>query len=93
MTEHIHVTLHASDKGGWIARLSNTGNDTPTAVWQTPDNGFVITGTFTGGTLTAYSSGGGAFPTTLTNSGLDDQYIVKYDSTCHAIFIFRGHEI
>ena len=68
----------------WGAKLGGagiTGHDYGYALCAMADGGFAVAGYYASNPLTAYSADGNAFSTTLANSGSNDAFIAKYNSS------------
>lgn len=66
----------------WVARIASTQSDTGFRIATDTSDSIYVTGSGgTGVTVTAFSSNGVAFGTTLPNSGSTDAFLVKYNSS------------
>jgi hypothetical protein len=69
------------DTGGivqWVARIASSGTDRAYSVATDSGGNLIVTGDYSA-VATAFNSDGTAFGTTLTNSGLFDVFVVKYN--------------
>ena len=64
----------------WVARVASSVSDTGNGITTDVSGNVYVTGNYGATTATAFSVGGVAFPTPLTNSGGDDAFIVKYNT-------------
>jgi sugar lactone lactonase YvrE len=66
----------------WVARVASTGNDIGYAIATDSGGNVYVTGQGGSGVVvTAFSSSGVAFGTTLANLGGSDTFLVKYDTS------------
>ncbi len=65
----------------WVARVASTGTDIGFAITTDSGGNVYVTGQGGSATVTAFSSNGTAFATTLSNSGSGDAFIVKYNTS------------
>lgn len=81
-TDAFVVSYNSSGRSLWSARIASTGTDVGYNIATDSSGNVFVTGQ--GGnnaTITVYSSNGIAFGTTLTNGGLNDAFVVKYNNT------------
>ena len=64
----------------WVARVASTGLDTGFGIATDTLGGVYVVGQGGSATVTAFSAGGVGFPSTLSNVGLGDAFIVKYNT-------------
>lgn len=64
----------------WIAKIAGTGNDIGNGIITDSNSNVYVVGQSASTTVAAFNSGGTSFSKTLTNAGLDDAFIVKYNS-------------
>lgn len=62
----------------WVARIASTGTDRAYSVTTDSGGNLIVTGNYSG-VATAFNSDGTAFGTTLSNSGLSDVFVIKYN--------------
>jgi hypothetical protein len=87
-TDAFIVKYNTSGIVQWVARLTSTGGDTGRAIATDSAGNAYITGAYSG-TLTAFSSGGGAFSPTLVTAGRSDAFIVKYNTNGFVQWVTR----
>jgi hypothetical protein len=73
------VKYNSSGTVQWVARMGSTLAEIGYAVATDSSNNVYLTGRYTG-TMTAYSSNGTAFGTTISNPSTYNTYLAKYDS-------------
>ena len=64
----------------WVARIASTGNDIGFAIATDSAGNVVVAGQGGNAVITAFSSNGNAFGTTLANDGLGDGFLIEYDT-------------
>lgn len=80
-TDAFIVKYNSSGFVQWLARVASPGTDNAYGVATDASGNMIVTGQ--GGSsqvITAYSAGGSAFSPSLTNSGSNDAFIVKYNT-------------
>jgi hypothetical protein len=77
------VKYNSSGVVQWITSVRGTSGMTTysTSISAASDGGMVVCGYYWASTLTAYHATGAAFGTTLSNSGVTDMYVIKYNSS------------
>lgn len=65
----------------WVARLASAGSDQGWAIAADSSDNVYLTGQIGSGTMTAFNSNGTSFATTLPNSGAQDAFVAKYNSS------------
>jgi hypothetical protein len=65
----------------WARRLGGTVNDSASSVSTDSSGNIVVTGRYASNPLTLFAADGTTEFTTLTNSGSEDAFVVKYDSS------------
>jgi hypothetical protein len=83
-TDAFIVKYNTSGFVQWVAKVASTGTDGANAITTDSAGNSYITGRFSASgsaTMTAFSSNGSEFATTLANAGLGDVFIVKYDTS------------
>ena len=64
----------------WVAKIGGNANDFPFSITTDSAGNITVVGTYTSTTLTAYSSSGTAFGTTLPTPNIVGIFIVQYNS-------------
>lgn len=76
------VKYNSSGTVQWVARLGGTADlTTVSPICGDSDGNIYASGNYSSSPFTAYNSDGTAFSTTLSNAGVNDVYLVKYNST------------
>jgi hypothetical protein len=75
------VKYNTSGTVQWGARIAGGGTDQGQAISVDGSGNLYVTGLYTSNPLTLYNSDGSAFGTTLANSGSNDCFIAKYDTS------------
>jgi sugar lactone lactonase YvrE len=65
----------------WGARIAGTGNDRGYAISVDSSGNLYVTGYYRSNPVTLYNSDGSEFATTLPNSGLQDCFVAKYNTS------------
>jgi len=65
----------------WARRISGTGGDQGTSVSTDSSGNIIVAGNHTSGSLNIFAANGSTVSFTLANSGSNDAFIVKYDSS------------
>lgn len=79
-TDVFLVKYNSSGTVQWVAKLGSTLADIGYALATDASDNVYLTGRYTG-TMSAYSSNGSAFGTTISNSSIYNTYLAKYDSS------------
>ena len=69
--------------GQWATRIGGTGNDIGNGITVDSNNNIIVTGQYGSNPVTIYNAPGGVLDVTLpplVNSGINDAFIVKYNS-------------
>jgi len=88
-TDAFLVKYNLSGVVQWIARASGTSDENAVAACATQDGGLVVSGMMLSSSFTAYHATGAAFGTTLTNSGSNDAWLAKYNTSGTVQWIAR----
>jgi len=81
-TDAFIVKYNSSGFVQWLTRVASTGADNAYGVATDISGNVLVTGQGgNGAVITAFSAGNIAFSPTLTNNGVNDAFIVKYNST------------
>jgi hypothetical protein len=84
------IKYTSSGSVAWVAKCNGSNDDQPTAVKSLSDGGFIVAGWyFASNPLTIYNSNITAFGTTLANSGSNDMFIIKYNTSGFVQWVTR----
>jgi hypothetical protein len=80
--EAVFVAKHSSNGNiVWLAQIDSNGTDIGYSIASDSSGNIYVTGNGAAGAiLTAYNSNGTSFATKLPNSGLEDAFVVKYNT-------------
>jgi uncharacterized protein (AIM24 family) len=80
---------NSSGSVAWIARLGGASSDYAYGVAVDSGGNVIVAGYFSSTTLTAYNAGGTAFGTVLANSGPQNAFIAKYNSSGSVVWLAK----
>jgi plastocyanin len=75
------VKYDSSGTPQWARRMSTINTDQPSSVSTDSSGNVIVAGYYTSNTLNIFAANGSTVSLTLTNSGTNDAFVVKYDSS------------